>query len=240
MHTALQEREQTIMGDPSAASELIPQIVWAITCASREFYGTISTRTDVDPPEDEYGPGEPRFAQAELSIHTSMFKVGYKLNLANLPEQWKRTPPSTTQTSQQKTGRPNNTGNADQDRRHGSNPFRPTSGGDQDKPVAGTNPNQPSALQTADIKKIKETIQQLTLSDIAKEAGIRGGPSTLNTTGWPNNACLNWLCMGACMRRGCRLNHPTSVDDATATAVYKQLEPGVKRLLETKKRPGQN
>jgi hypothetical protein len=92
LYIALKRQEQTIMGNTTSASKLIPQIVWAITCTSREFYGMISTRDDVNPPDDGYKQGAPRFAEATLSIHTSLFKAGHKLNLENVPEQWKRGP----------------------------------------------------------------------------------------------------------------------------------------------------
>jgi hypothetical protein len=59
------------------------------------------------------------------------------------------------------------------------------------------------------------------------KAGIRGGPSRLDTAGFPSNACLNWVC------------HPNSVADAAAMAVYKQIEMEIKRLLEMNKRPKQ-
>jgi hypothetical protein len=36
-HTELQEREQHIMGDPTAAAELTPQLTWAIIVGAREF-----------------------------------------------------------------------------------------------------------------------------------------------------------------------------------------------------------
>jgi hypothetical protein len=34
LHTAVQERKQTIMGDPEAVADLIPQLVWAVTTAA--------------------------------------------------------------------------------------------------------------------------------------------------------------------------------------------------------------
>jgi hypothetical protein len=75
------------------------------------------------------------------------------------------------------------------------------------------------------------------LSDIVYEAGLKGGPSQLTTTGW-NNLCLNWACMGKCPKyKKCNLDHPASVDNAVATTVYQQMEPGIKRLLETGKKP---
>jgi hypothetical protein len=37
LYTAIQEREQTLMGDPAEVAELIPQLTWAITTAAREF-----------------------------------------------------------------------------------------------------------------------------------------------------------------------------------------------------------
>jgi hypothetical protein len=35
------------------------------------------------------------------------------------------------------------------------------------------------------------------------------------------------------------MNHPISITDVAALAVYKQMEPGIKRLLKTNKRPKQ-
>jgi hypothetical protein len=98
------------------------------------------------------------------------------------------------------------------------------------------NPNPPSAFASGDFKKLKDKFNRITLTEIATEAGIHGGPSKLNVTGWPTNACLNWLCMGVCKRPTCRNDHPASVNDASSQAVYKQLEAGVKRLLENGKK----
>jgi hypothetical protein len=39
--------------------------------------------------------------------------------------------------------------------------------------------------------------------------------------------------MGKCRRRNkCDFEHPTSVEEAAAVAMYKQLEPGIRKLLE--------
>lgn len=84
----LQEQEKHIMGDPVATAALIAQLMWAIISTSREFYGTMCTQEDVDPP-----PGwSATLAIVKLSIHTSMFSSGYNLNLTNVPEQWKDKP----------------------------------------------------------------------------------------------------------------------------------------------------
>jgi hypothetical protein len=230
LRETLRERQQKLLGDPTAAKELIPQLVWAIICASQEFFETVSTREDVDPPEDGYGPS---FAQAELSIHTSMFKAGYKLQLADIPEQWmSKSPP--TPTEHPRSNQRNPQANTDSERRRGGNPFRPNGPGEA---AAGVHPNPPRALQTADFKTIKETIPHLLLSDVTLEAGLNGGPSSLNRGTWPNNLCLNWAIMGACQRSGCRFQHPKSLDNTSAATVYQQLEPGIKRLMETKKKP---
>jgi hypothetical protein len=243
LYTALKKREQTIMGNTTSASELIPQIVWAITCASREFYGTISTREDVDPPDDGYGHGAPCFVEATLSIHMSLFKAGQKPNLENLPEQWRRNPTpapaaaphSGNRNSSNTWGEQSNRSRESDNRRYGGNPFRPD-GGNDDNWTKRINHNPPAAFgNAADLTRLKENMRGITLSEIVKEANIRGGPTALDTTGWPNNTCLNWIIMGTCARRRCANNHPTSIDAAAATAVYKQLEPGIKRLLESKK-----
>jgi hypothetical protein len=91
----------------------------------------------------------------------------------------------------------------------------------------------------ADLKQLKDKLQGVTLTDIVMEAGIRGGPLRLDTAGFPSNACLNWVCMGSCKRANCQMNHPNLVADAAAIAVYKQIEPGIKQLLERNKRPKQ-
>jgi hypothetical protein len=156
LHTALKRREQTIMGNTTSASELIPQIVWAITCTSREFYGTISTRDDVDPPDDGYSPGAPCFVEATLSIHTSLFKAGHRLNLENVPEQWKRSPtlapaaapPHEHRNSNNTGGEHNNRGRESDNRRYGGNPFR-TDGGNDDTWTKRINTNPPAAFGNA-------------------------------------------------------------------------------------------
>jgi hypothetical protein len=86
MHKALKKREQKLMGDLTAADELIPQLAWAITSTARDFYGTVSTREDIDPPDDK----APQVAIAQLSIYTQMFQAGYTLNLTNIPDPWRR------------------------------------------------------------------------------------------------------------------------------------------------------
>jgi hypothetical protein len=243
LFTAVQEREQTLMGDPAAVDELIPQLAWAVTAAAREFYGTISTRGDVDPPEDEYGPTAPTVAITQLSIHTTMFKAGYRLNLTNILDQWRRHPPNGTPANQQRRSDGNSNSNnrngkgGGQEKRHGSNPFQAV---DSTKPAVGKNPKPPMAFANLDITKLRNKISDVTLSDIVREAGLKGGPSNLNTGGLPTNCCLNWVCMGGCMRPRCTMTHPESIDETAATAVYQQIAPGVARLLETGKKPLRN
>jgi hypothetical protein len=228
LHRAIQQREQMLMGEPNIVATLIPQLVWAVTTAAREFYGSISTRSDVDPPDDD---SSPRVAVAQLSIHTTLFKAGIALNLTNLPDQWKRKTPGVTQHQQRNDHKGNNSGG--HERKHGNNPFQPATDG---APPEKVNKQYSSAFATTDFKKLKQKMRRVTLSQITHEAGIRGGPSQLNITGWPPNACLNFLCMGVCRRQSCINDHPTSTDEATAISVYKQLEPGITRLLETGKR----
>jgi hypothetical protein len=232
MHKALQEREQTIMGDPTAEAELIPQLAWAITAAARDFYGTITTRSDVDPPDDGAATRAPTIAVANLSIHTAMLKAGYRLNLANVPAQWTRPAPTTSTPTAKK---PEGTTSAGQNRRYGSDPFRPT---DTSTTAKGDNPKPLAAFANSEpLKRLKEKLARVTLSDIVSEAGISGGPSKLETAGLPAHTCLNWICMGTCKWKTCPNLHPAHVDDTIGTALYKQLEPGIKRLLETGKRP---
>jgi hypothetical protein len=44
--------------------------------------------------------------------------------------------------------------------------------------------------------------------------------------------------MGKCTRGGCNFNHTDQqIEEATAEAIFKQLEPGIRRILDTGKRP---
>jgi hypothetical protein len=231
------------MGDPTAVEELIPQLAWAVTAAARDFYGNISTRDDVDPSEDDYGLRAPKVAIAQLSIHTTMFKAGYWLNLTNIPDQWKRQTPGNITNSQKRHDRQSSSntstggGTKGQEKRHGSNPFQAV---DSTRPAVGKNPKPPAAFATPELARLRDKMHDVTLSDIVKEAGLRGGPSNLNTSGLPTNCCLNWVCMGVCMRPRCTMSHPEHVDETGALAVYQQIAPGITRLLETGKRPKRN
>ena len=232
LHTALQEREQHILGDPEAAADLIPQLTWAIISGSREFFGIICNRDDVDPPDRGRDTQPPKFAIAQLSIHTAMFRAGYKLNLTNVPDQWIRKTPKTMP----KTPKGPGSRIGGHDKRYGDDPFRRNE--PEEAEARGNNPNTPKVFTTSEpFRQLKTKFNRLTLSDIVKEAGVRGGPFSLDTAGLPARTCLNWICMGKCTRRPCDNDHPVTVDEAIATTLYAQLEPGIKRMLETGKRP---
>lgn len=149
LHSALQEREHILMGDPDAIRELIPQLVWVVTAASREFYGTITMRDDINPPTEHIAR---TVAVANLSLHTTMFKAGIWLNLTNVPTQWKTTKNGGTQSA------PSNSGDkaaGQSKKRHGSDPFRSTDAMDQ--PAQGPNPNHPKAFKESDLlKKVRD------------------------------------------------------------------------------------
>ena len=102
----------------------------------------------------------------------------------------------------------------------------------------GDTPNTPKAFTTsAPFRQLKTKFNRITLTAIVKEAGVRGGPSALDMAGLPARTCLNWICMGKCNRRPCTNDHPVTVAEGIATTLYAQLEPGIKRILETGKRP---
>jgi hypothetical protein len=236
MHKALKKREQKLMGDLTAADELTPQLAWAITSTARDFYGTVSTREDIDPPDEK----APQVAIAQLSIYTQMFQAGFTLNLTNIPDPWRRKhhqqPDTTPKSEKRGSGGVKQSDNSSNDKRHGSNPFQSTD--NNGKGFKGQhNPNTPAAFNTPELQQLKAKMSDVMLSDIVYEAGLKGGPSQLTTTGWHNNLCLNWACMGKCPKYKCDFDHPTSVDNAVATTVYQQMEPGIKRLLETGKKP---
>jgi hypothetical protein len=181
----------------------------------------------VDPPDD--GP-PPKLPIAGISIYTSMFTAGIPFQVANMPEQWKRkTPGSEFGTHQQQNGGRHNRG--EPDKRRLNNPFAPAETAEE-----LVNPSPPQAFAASrELETLKKARPHLTLTRICREAGISRGPSGLNRSGWPNNVCLNYVCMGKCRRRKCALEHPTKVEEATARAIYQQLEPGIKRLIELSK-----
>jgi hypothetical protein len=235
LHTELQEREQHIMGDPAAAADIIPQLTWAIIVGARDFFGTICTRNDVDPDNNEDSPQRPKLAVANLSIHTHMFRAGYKMQLATVPIQWltKANPAQPKrQTEMSGSGRQSTQGTQD---RRGSNPFQRN--GDEGT-GKGTNPNPPRAFaNSAKLKELRNKFKGITLNEISREAGVREGASRLDTTGIPAKSCMTWICMGQCLRPQCNWNHPSTVEDTAAEALYKQIEPGITRILESGKRP---
>ena len=137
----------------------------------------ICTREDVDPPDRGRDTQPPKFAVAQLSIHTAMFRAGYKLNLTNVPQQWLHATPKTLpKTPKSTAGRRLGS----QDKRYGDDPFRR---------------NEPAEAETtsAPFRQLKTKFNRITLTDIVKEAGVRGGPSALDMAGLPTRTCLNWV-----------------------------------------------
>jgi hypothetical protein len=236
LYQEVQEREQHLLGDPVAASALLPQLTWAVISATREFFGTICTRDDVDPS----GSSRMRLAIANLSIHTSMLKAGYNLDLANVPAQWKHKPsnkPTPRQSSN--TGGEKSGGQNQKDKRYGADPFQQQNNTGNNDGGRGDNPHFAKAFATG-LQQIKDRFAGVTLSDIVQESGIRGGPLGLNTTGLPPKSCLNWVCMGHCRHCTCQFQHPDHIEEAIAETIFKQMEPGVRRILEAGKRPKLN
>jgi hypothetical protein len=237
MHDAMQDQEQTIMGDPATMAEWLPQLAWAIISASRAFFLHISTREDVDPTER----GTPRFAVANLSIYTSMFRAGLKLNLAAMPSEWRRKEPA-QYTAPKKESSTAQRGSTNAEPRWGANPFVGSTSTAADVSTQGDNPKYPRCFATSDaLKRVRELKgKKLTLTAIAQAAGI-AKPVDLDTAGFPAGSCLNWIVMGNCQRKGCKFVHPQNgVDEVGATRLYKQLEPGLTRLLEKASSPGRD
>jgi hypothetical protein len=220
------------MSDPATTAELIPQLTWAVIAASREFYGTMCTRADVDPSTRPHGATTAKLAIANLSIHTSMFKAGINLNLANVPDQWKHKP-SSKPAHRQNNGGGEKSGQTD--KRHRTDPFQQRNNKGDSEGDKGDNPTFQKVFANG-LRQLKDKFEGITLSEIAKEAGIRGGPSGIDVTGLPSKSCLNWVCMGKCNRHSCGFHHPEHIEESTTEAIFKQMEPGVRRILETGKR----
>jgi hypothetical protein len=230
LQTALQEKEHRLMGTPETTADLIPQLVWAVISAAREFYGHISTRTDIDPTGDE----APRLAIAQLSIYTTMMKAGIKLDLAGVPDQWRRKTQGSMSTSgAATTDSMSNTRKKDKDdksKRHGADPFVAQS---STRPTE--NPKPPRVFAEFEPLCRLKAAGRVSLKEIASEAGIQGGLQRLDVTGLPQKACLNWLCMGKCNWPKCNREHPQEVSDTAMEQVFKQLEPGIIRVADKKK-----
>jgi hypothetical protein len=232
LHKELQEQEQHLMGYPDAAADLIPQLTWAIIVGARQFFGTIYTREDVDPVV--YGNvNQPRakLAVANLSIHTQMFSAGYKLQLITVPSQW--TQKATKVQAERQSDATGGHGTQDQ---RSDDPF-PHNARDEGT-SKGTNPKYPKIFSTSTkLQDVRNKFRGITLNEIIREAGVREGTSGLDTTGLVARPCMTWICMGQCHRPACTYNHPDTVSDAAAEALYKQIEGGLTRILESGKRP---
>lgn len=231
LQAALQEKEHRLMGSPETTADLIPQLVWAIISTAREFYGHISTRADIDPADDE----APRVAIAQLSIYTTMMKAGLKLDLAGIPDQWRRkasgnmvTPVATNTDS---TGNTRKKDKDDKGKRHGSDPFVGQSGA---KPTM-VHPKPPRVFAEFEPLCRLKSAGGVSLREIASEAGIQGGLQRVDVTGLPANACLSWLCLGKCSWPRCTREHPPEVSDTAMENLFKQLEPGIIRVADKKK-----
>jgi hypothetical protein len=218
------------MGSPETTADLLPQLVWAVISAAREFYGHISTRADIDPVGDE----PPRLAIAQLSIYTTMMKAGLKLDLAGVPDQWRRKAQGSmampAATHADSTGSSRKKDKDEKSKRHGSDPFVAQSG---TRPAA--NPKPPRIFAEFEPLCRLKAAGPVSLKEIASEAGIQGGLQRVDVTGLPANACLSWLCVGKCSWNRCTRDHPQEVSDTAMENVFKQLEPGIIRVADKKK-----
>ena len=80
---ALQAREHRLMGDYTSSAQLIPQVIWALTIAARDFFGQVCTCNHLEPTT-----GTPRTAKATLNTYTHMITMKMQLDLDGLPTQW--------------------------------------------------------------------------------------------------------------------------------------------------------
>jgi hypothetical protein len=114
-----------------------------------------------------------------------MFKAGNRLNLTNVLDQWKRKMKTPTGKRTEQSGNSSiGQGGGGQDKRHGSNRSKPRLGTKTPPVTIQTNQARSKAPTSNSSKKLNG----VTLTDIAIEAGIQGGPSRLNTNGWPDKA----------------------------------------------------
>ena len=229
----LQVREHRLMGDYASSAQLIPQVVWALILSARDFYRQVCTRSQLDPTV-----GTPRTATASLSTYTHMIALKMKLDLDGLPHQWTAQParhPTTEQHTSTASKQPSQKNS------------KPATSNNQPNPSSNTttptrnNAQWPNIFASNDTLKLLQAKKGRVLSEIFSEAGISGGGDRLDLTGLPDNLCLRWLILGRCNGgvRGqeCNRSHPTtSIPTKAAEAVFRQIEPGLKRIAEKLKR----
>ena len=80
---ALQVREHRLLRDYTSSTQLIPQVVWALTITAREFYCQVCTCNQLD-----LTSGTPCKAMASLSTYMHMIALKMKLDLDGIPPQW--------------------------------------------------------------------------------------------------------------------------------------------------------
>jgi hypothetical protein len=220
------------MGDPKRTAERIPQLIWAIIKSSRYFYSTVCTRDDLNPEDGDL----PRLPSASLDAYTFLLKAELPIEVDGIPDQWlpahKR--PTTTHT----TAAPKPASrNDNQSRQQPQNPFNPssTTGGN-----TRTCPNQPAVFANNETLRDLKNRRGRVMKELIEKAGIPGGQNGLNLTALPENICLRYLLLGQCHstpNNDCKRNHPTTeISKEGAETLFKQLEPGLKRMADKNKR----
>jgi hypothetical protein len=168
----------------------------------------------------------------QLIIFTAMLKAGLKLDLVGVPNQWKHTAPmgTTAPTMVSMDGGCNNCKKDKDDnrKRHWSGPFTLQNRQKGIKPH--TNLKVPCVF--AECKPLCQTEESgpVYFHEVMSKAGMQEGLQHLDVTGLPTNACLYYLCLGACAwptSSRCKWYHLQDMDNVDVTALFKQIEPGI-------------
>ena len=234
LYLALQEWEHKLIGNLGTMAHLIPQVIWAITEAAQDFYSTVCTHQDIVPPEGV----KPHFTIANIHIHTSMLKASIKLDLMNVPEQWK--PHQDCQHSTVASALPKTSNKSDQNNKHCVlDPFQATGNSAHKREVTTiTNPHHPAIFANNDAIKQLQDASRLILTNLISEAGLQVGIKHLALAGLSDKICLHYIIFRKCCSitcKKCNQSHPQAAISASAVNSLFQLKLGLQCMAAKQK-----
>lgn len=216
-HYEIDENQRLLERDAAWLDRSLPLMTWAIVNAAHQFFGTSTTRSELEatPPE---------VVKCTLQLHATMFAAGTSHEIAGMPVAW-RTP----RLPAQQPGPGKSKGKRDTETRpkDAPNDQRDTKRVKEER----TNLHGPPAFTNAkELHEVIEKFHRITLSDICKEAGFKN-PTDLGTrVGLSARECLNFNALGICQYPNCRNNHINMPNDKAA-AMWGHLKPAVLRIL---------
>ena len=86
LQEVVEDEEHDLLGEPAAAADLIPRLLWALITASHKYYDIVCTWEDLEPEDGNY----PCVAVAQLRAYTNMLKQGMDIHIQGMLEKNKR------------------------------------------------------------------------------------------------------------------------------------------------------